>query len=257
MMIKRLIGIVAALFCATAAHAGEPVHVYGAGGPAPAMKAAAEAFQSKHGVRVEVVAGPTPAWLGAAKADADLLYSGAENMMTGFIGQFGDAIDPGSVRPLYLRPSSILVRSGNPSHIHGLADLLRPGHRILVVEGAGQTGLWEDMAGRSGRIGDVAALRRNIVVFAHNSAEARADWVNDPSLDAWIIWNIWQVSNPTLAENIPVEREYRIYRDAGVALTRKGQANPDARAFVDFLASPEGAKIFARWGWVTPAGEAR
>jgi accessory colonization factor AcfC len=255
-MFRNLIGITVAVLCATYARAAEPLHVYGPGGPAPAMKAAAQAFQTEHGVRVEVVAGPTPAWLGVAKADADVVYSGAENMMTAFIGQFGDAIDPDSVRPLYLRPSAILVRPGNPGQIHGLRDLLRPGHRVLVVDGAGQTGLWEDMAGRSGQISAVAALRKNIVVFAHNSAEARADWVQDPSLDAWISWNIWRVSNPTLAETIPVEPEYRIYRDVGVALTRKGQANPDARAFVDFLASPEGAKIFARWGWVTPAGEA-
>src|SRR5258706_293591 len=154
-MIKRLIGIFAALFCATSAYAGEPLHVYGPGGPAPAIKTAAAAFQSERGIQVEVVAGPAPAWSDTAKGDADLVYSGAENMMTAFIGQFGDAMDPGSVRPLYLRPSSILVRPDNPGHIHGLSDLFRPGHRILVVEGAGQTGLWEDMAGRSGGIGDV------------------------------------------------------------------------------------------------------
>ena len=28
---------------------------------------------------------------------------------------------------------------------------------------------------------------------ARNSAEAKATWVADPSIDAWLIWNIWQV----------------------------------------------------------------
>jgi accessory colonization factor AcfC len=249
-MSNRLLAVAAVLF-AGGAQAATPLHVYGPGGPAPAMKEAAKAFQAR-GAEVDVVSGPTPTWLGAASANADLIYSGSETMMTGFIAQLG-AIDPASVQPLYLRPSAILVRPGNPEHIRGLADLFRPGHHVLIVDGAGQTGLWEDMAGRLGQIGSVTALRRNITVFAKTSADAKTAWIKDPSIDAWIIWNIWQVSNPTIAQVVPVEPEYRIYRDTGVAMTRKGEANPDARAFANFLASPAGAKIFARWGWMAPA----
>ena len=68
-----------------------------------------------------------------------------------------------------------------------------------------------------------------------------------------MIWNIWQVANPKLADLVEIEPEYRIYRDAGVALTRRGRNNPQAQAFIDFLASAEGAAIFAKWGWVTTA----
>nr|WP_144290115.1 substrate-binding domain-containing protein [Ideonella sp. A 288] len=41
----------------------------------------------------------------------------------------------------------------------------------------------------------------------------------------------------------------RIYRDTGVVLTRKGKTEPQAAAFVEYLKSAEGQKIFARWGW--------
>jgi accessory colonization factor AcfC len=34
-----------------------------------------------------------------------------------------------------------LVRPGNPKHIGGVKTLLGPGHRILVVNGAGHQGL--------------------------------------------------------------------------------------------------------------------
>lgn len=37
---------------------GSTLKVYGPGGPAPAMKAAARAFSEEHKVAVEVVAGP-------------------------------------------------------------------------------------------------------------------------------------------------------------------------------------------------------
>ena len=87
-------------------------------------------------------------------------------MMTDFIGALGDKVDTMTVRPLYLRPAAILVRPGNPGHIAGIKDLMKPGHHVLVVNGAGQNGLWEDIVGRTGDIGAVRAFRRNVVTYA-------------------------------------------------------------------------------------------
>lgn len=235
----------------------DTLHVYGPGGPLPAMKEAAAEFSRIRGVTVEVVGGPTPQWLEKAKSDADIIFSGAENMMTDFIGQLKDApagkIDVATVDPLYIRPSAILVRPGNPKHIRRFEDLLRPGLKTLVVQGAGQTGMWEDMAGRTGNIAIVRALRRNIGAVASNSADARKIWTDDRSYDAWIIWNIWQVANPTLADVVPVAPKWRIYRDCGTALTVRGRDKASARGFLEFLRSREGARIFAKWGWMTRA----
>ena len=229
------------------------LHVYGPGGPAPAMKEAAATFAKARNIHVEVTAGPTAEWKALANKDADLIFSGSESMMTDFLAAFPD-LDPATVRPLYLRPSAILVRPGNPKRIKGVGDLLAPGRRILVVQGSGQGGLWEDVAGRLGDIRSVRAMRANIVMFAGNSGEAKKSWQTDPSIDAWLIWNIWQVANPRLADMVEIEPQYRIHRDTGVALTRRGRSNPQAQAFVDFLASHEGVKIFAKWGWMTGDG---
>ncbi|MDT7953901.1 MAG: substrate-binding domain-containing protein [Acetobacteraceae bacterium] len=237
---------------ASGAHAAETLHVYGPGGPLPAMREAAATFGKTAGVDVQVTAGPTPQWLPQAKQDADLIFSGSEVMMSDFIAAMPDQIDPATVTPLYLRPSAVLVRPGNPRHIAGIADLLHPGHRILVVNGAGQQGLWEDVAGRLGDLASVKAFRANIAVVAKNSAEAKQAWTEDKTLDAWLIWGIWQVANPTLADQVAVEPEYRIYRDTGLALTRRGETRPGAKQFAAFLASPEGARIFAKWGWMAP-----
>lgn len=238
----------AALAFATPAYAG-PVHVFGPGGPAPAMKEAAATFSKLRGVQVEVVAGPTAVWIDAAKQTGDVIFSGSETMMTDLQAVMGDRIDPATIKPLYLRVSNILVRPGNPKKIQGLNDLFRPGHRVLVVNGAGQNGLWEDMAGRTGDIAKVRALRSNIIGYAKNSAEAKQAWVADPSLDAWIIWGIWQKANPALADVVAVEEPYRIYRDVGAGLTVTGKANPDAVAFAAWLATPAARTIFVKWGW--------
>ncbi|MDQ0470219.1 substrate-binding domain-containing protein [Labrys wisconsinensis] len=243
--------VLAAISWGGSSFAAEPLHVYGPGGPLPAMNEAAATFGKAHGIDVIVTAGPTPQWVDKAKQDADVIFSGSEVMMSDFIKAVPD-IDPSSVKPLYLRAAAILVRPGNPGHIQGLADLLKPGHRIIVVNGAGQQGLWEDVAGRRGDIESVKAFRSNIAVVAGNSAEAKAAWTKDPTLDAWLIWTIWQKANPTLADQVAVEPDYAIYRDAGVALTERGQTRMEAKQFVQFLESPQGAKIFQKWGWIIP-----
>ncbi|MEC5214874.1 accessory colonization factor AcfC [Polaromonas sp. CG_9.5] len=238
---------------ATHAEAKEAINVYGPGGPAPAMQEAAKAFGEAHNVTVNVTAGPTTQWLEKAKQDADIVFSGAENMMSDFAKALPGAFELRDAEPLYLRPVAILVRPGNPKNIRGFHDLLKPGVKVLTVAGAGQTGLWEDVAGRTGDIGMVRAFRKNMVFpEAANSGAAKQQWIEHKDIDAWLIWNIWQVANPNLAEVVQMDEPFRIYRDAGVVLTRKGSATPLAKDFAEFLRSPAGAKIFAKWGWDAP-----
>ncbi|HWE43702.1 MAG TPA: substrate-binding domain-containing protein [Gemmatimonadaceae bacterium] len=253
--------------------AAETLFVYGPGGPLPAMKELAAAFEREHGIHVVVTGGPTPQWLARARSNADVIFSGAENMMTDFVKQLGDTgraagdsagagapagrIDEATIRPLYLRPVAMLVRPGNPKRIRRFEDLLKPGMKVLVVQGAGQTGLWEDVAGRTGDIEVVRAFRRNIGAVAGNSGMAKERWTTDSTFDAWLIWNIWQVANPKLAQAVPIAERWLIYRDAGVALTMKGRERQHAREFAAYLESPAGARVFAKWGWVTGAPRAR
>ena len=49
--------------------AAQTLKAYGPGGPAPAMKEAAQAFEKKSGIKVEITAGPTPQWKDKATAD--------------------------------------------------------------------------------------------------------------------------------------------------------------------------------------------
>ena len=245
----RLLGGGAIALLAASGALAQTLHMYGPGGPAPVMKEAAAAFERAGGAKIEVVAGPTPQWLPQAKSDADLVYSGSETMMTDFVVALEPQLSHREVTPLYLRPLAMLVRPGNPRRIRSFEDLLRPGTSILVVNGAGQNGAWEDAAGRKGDIRTVKALRANIAAYARNSAEAKATWTADPSIDVWLIWNIWQVASPALADVVEIAPDYAIYRDTGVAITSRGKDKPQAQKFVEFLQSPAGAAIFAKWGW--------
>ena len=228
------------------------VRVFGPGGPAPAMKAAATAFERSHpGVTVEITAGPTPQWLDAARATGDVIYSGSEAMMADFQRDLAGVLDAATIEPLYLRPAVILVRPGNPDHIQGFRALLKPGIKVMVVNGAGQVGLWEDIAGRDGRIATLRAFRRNIVYAAPNSALALKRWQDDPAIQAWLIYNIWAIAHPGVAQIVPLEPHDRLYRDCGVGLTMRGKASAAAREFVAFLKGTQGQAIFRHWGWQT------
>jgi accessory colonization factor AcfC len=161
-------------------------------------------------------------------------------------------IDASTIRTLYLRPSAILVRPGNPKAIRGIRALAKPGVRILVVQGAGQVGMWEDAAGRTGDVNLVNGIRRNIGFIAPNSGEAKTAWGSDTAFDAWLIWSIWQKESPASADLVQTEPEHTIYRSCGVAGTLRSERKALAAEFSDFLQSPEGQKIFVKWGWRAP-----
>lgn len=249
-----LVAFVAAPLAGAQDDAPVVLRAYGPGGPAPAMKEAAEAFGKIRGnVKVEVTAGPTPTWKNSARKNADLIFSGAEYMMTDFVQKdLVGLIDTATIRTLYLRPSAILVRPGNPKGINGVKDLAKPGLKVLVVQGAGQIGMWEDVAGRAGDVKLVDGVRRNIGFYAANSGEAKKRWGEDASFDAWLIWTIWQKESPALADVVATEAEYTIYRSCGIATSTRSTHKDLAKQFADFLQSPEGQAIFVRHGWLKP-----
>ena len=237
---------------ASNASAQDVLHMYGPLGPSPAFKEAAMVFGDRHNMRLEVVAGPIDDWLDRAKDDADLVFSSAEFMMSAFTRAKELHIDQLSVTPLYLRPSAILVRPGNPKRIQDFPDLLRPGVKVMVVSGSGQVGLWEDMAGKLGNIQTLRAFRRNIVFFAANSGEAKRAWRENEDIDAWLTWSIWYMPVRDHAQHIEVSTDYRVFRQCSVALTERGTDKPLAKQFINFLMSSEAANIFGTWGWLTP-----
>ncbi len=229
------------------------VRAYGPSGPVPAMQEAAKAFEKKRGIPVEIRAGATPIWKDRAMNDADLIFSGSQCMMTDFVQkQLPGLIDTSTILTLYLRPSAILVRPGNPKGIKGIKDLAKPGIRVLVVQGAGQVGMWEDVVGRTGNVKLLESVRRNIGFFASNSNEAKNLWASDPTYDVWLVWTIWQKENPDAADLIEIEPGHTIYRSCGIAVTNRSERKALGKEFIDFLQSPAGQTIFVKWGWLAP-----
>ena len=149
------------------------VRLYGAGGPHTAFQKVADAWMAETGKKVEITAGPEKTWSAKAQADADIIWGTSEQSMTAFLETYR-SFKSEQVDPVYIRPAIIAVKKGNPKGIKGFDDLLADGVRIVVTEGAGVantsgTGVWEDVAGRLGKLDDIRAMRRNIVAFPHGS----------------------------------------------------------------------------------------
>ena len=196
-----------------------------------------------------MIAGPESKWTADAQADADILWGTSEQSMTAFLLTY-TAFDPAKVEPIYLRPTVIAVKAGNPLNIDDFDDLLADGVRVVVTEGAGVyntsgTGTWEDVAGRLGSLDDISDLRRNIVAYALGSG-ASYGVISNGDADAWITWPNWPITKDDL-DMVELSEDRVIYRDVNVVLSP--DADPEAQAFLDFLITDEAQELMATEGW--------
>jgi accessory colonization factor AcfC len=224
----------------------EPLRVYGPGGPLTPVRACGERYTRAKGIAVKVDGGPEEAWIAKAEQDGDVVFGGAEYMLTDLARRRPGLLDLSTRASLWDRPAAILVRKGNPLKIRGLEDLARPGVKLLDVTGAGQTGLWEDLAGRRGLI---PAIQRNIALATYNTAEGIAAWRAQPELDAWITFASWYDRLRDEADLVQLPAGERVYRGTPVAVTRRSTNRDRALAFVAFLGSEECHTLFRAAGW--------
>lgn len=235
------LGLLTGLFAAD-------LNVYGAGGPAPVIKELAKLFQEKTGKEIDVIAGPTPVWQDKAKQNADVFFSGSSLMTNTFASIFSDKIDSKDIQVLNIRESGILVRPNNPKKIHSFADILKKGVSVLVVDGSGQHGLWEDMALKNAKVSNLEKLRKNIKVFAKNSGEAMQAWNNDKNIDAMIIWKHWKSPQTKF---IPAGKSNVIYRASEIVVAKDSKNKKLADEFIDFLRSKPAQKVWIEKGWIS------
>lgn len=225
---------------------GAGLNVYGPGGPLGPMKECAEKFGRDQGIKVNVIGGPESEWIDRAKRDGDVIFGGAEYMLTQLTLKYPDLVDGKTRAELYARAAGILVRKGNPKRIQSLEDLAKDGVKLIDVNGAGQLGLWEDMAGRKGLI---PGIQKNFALSVDSSAKAIEKWKAMPELDAWITYESWYYRLKDVTDLVQLPEEEKLYRGTPIALTKVSAKKRQAQQFVDFLKSGEGHKVFQKWGW--------
>ena len=227
------------------------IRLYGACGPQNALRQVADVWERGGGLKVKITCGPEPSWSQQAQLDADIIWGTSEQSMTAFLQSF-PGFPSKDVVPVYLRPAIIAVKTGNPRRIQRFEDLLQSGIRIVVTEGSGVantsgTGVWEDIAGRLGRLEDIKRFRRNIVDFSTGSG-ASFKAFQRLDADAWITWPEWVVDNPKILQAVTISSDRSIWRDLNIAVSTS--ADPQASSLLQFLVSNEAQKLMRSAGYV-------
>lgn len=224
----------------------DTLRIYGPGGPYGPMKECAMQFGKTYNVQVSVMAGPETVWIDNAQENSDIIFGGAEYMLSQFNFRHPELLNNGTRTTLYTRPSGVLVRPGNPKKLEKAEDLFRDDVKILVVSGAGQTGLWEDMFGKTDQLQEVFL---NIYKVAYNGKNAIELWKQHPEIDAWITWESWHYRLQGITELVKLSEKYTIYRGTPVAVTKQTENKVLAEKFIAYLKSSDAREIFEKWGW--------
>ncbi|WP_455200589.1 extracellular solute-binding protein [Kaarinaea lacus] len=204
-------------------------------------------YKEKHGVNIEIVSGAaSQAWIKQAQKTGDIIVCGAEYQLNQILRSSPGLIDKASRTSLYPRMSGILVRKGSNKKIASFSDLGQPNLKLIVVDGADQSGLWEDMTAKREM---VAKIQNNILVSAKSNTEAIEQWNSNKDLDAWITFQSWHYYVKGSAHLIKVLDHYKRLRGTPVAIMSKSKNKFQAQKFIEFLKAKENLNIYQKWGW--------
>ena len=165
-------------------------------------------------------------------------------------------VDPKTTRILTYLVPAIGVQPGNPKGIRTLADLAKPGLRVGIGNPESVcVGLYAVELLDHNRL--LPEVRKNIVTHASSCAATEA-LVAMKKVDAVIGWEVFSNWNPGKIETVflkPSEIPRLAYITAAVSTYTMNRTA--SQKFIDFLASVEGGKVFAKWGYAVTEQAAR
>ncbi len=234
--------------------------VFAAASLAEAFEAVAEAYEAAHpGVTVQLhLAGSQQlAQQLRLGAPADVLATAGLPPMQAAVE--AGRVDPGAPRACARNRLVAVAPAGNPVRLDRLADLARPGLRLVLADAVVPAGAYTQAflekasahsvpPGLGVDFGD--RVRANVVSYEQN-VRAVLTKVRLGEADAGIVYASDVVAAPdlvrlTIPEALNVEAVYAI------APLADSPRPAEAQAFVAFVCSPEGRRLLARHGLLPP-----
>lgn len=149
-------------------------------------------------------------------------------------------------KPVVYHTPALAVPKGNPVHIQNLADLAKPGVRVV---------LGDSKANPMGKLSDQVLEKAGILTQVNNNVTARTATINElvvylslKQADAAIIGkeNYPQFKDKVDLVSVPELEQTKMV--VPVALLSVSQQADTARQFVDFAASDEALRIWVKYG---------
>jgi molybdate transport system substrate-binding protein len=240
------------------AHGADALLVYAGSASKPPTEEAAKLFEQKTGIKVELVFGGSGFMLAQMKLakQGDIYFPGSSDYMEKAKREGTVFADTEKVI-VYLVPAINVVK-GNPLGIRKLQDLTKPGIRIAIANPEGVClGVYAvEIIENVFTIAEKAAFKSNLVNYTE-SCEKTATAISLKMADAVIGWSVFESWDPLRIQNVrlPASQIPRIGY-IPIAISRYAKNRNNAQRFLDFIAGPEGRKIFARHKYFTSAKEA-
>lgn len=221
----------------------------------PAMEEAADAFQEKTGIEVYLNFSGSGTMLSQMKISksGDLYIPGSPDFMAMAVKD--GVAESDSIKIIAYLVPAILVPRGNPKNIQSLSDLAMPGIEVGIGNPESVcVGLYAyEIMEYSGLMEEIEP---NIVTHAESCSKT-ATLVALNSVDAILGWRVFASWHDTVdVVYLEPEQLPRLAYIPG-AVSTYTQNKENARKFLDFLVSPEGQEIFAKWGYIATEEEAR
>jgi len=242
----------AVLFAQSNRRQPKELHVFAGAANTPPLIEAAKLYEKRYGVKVWLTFGGSGVALSQMKLarKGDVYIPGSDDYMEKAIKE--GIVDPKSVRVICWLVPVINVPKGNPKGIRSLEDLTKPGMRVAIAvpgsvclgdvakEILERAGLWEK-------------VKPNIVMQAKDCADLAAQ-IKLGTVDAIIGWDVFAYWYPdTPMDNIPIPPEINRVRHIPAGVTVFARDKKEAQRFVNFLASVEGKRCYAKCGYcITP-----
>jgi molybdate transport system substrate-binding protein len=224
----------------------------------PPTEEAAKAFSAQTGIPVDLVFGGSGYVLSQMKLSrqGDLYFPGSSDYME--IAKRQKLVDPATEKVVVYLVPAINVPKGNPKNIRSLSDLTRPGLRVAIANPDGVcVGAYAvEILEKNFTPEEKKAFRKNLVNYTASCSKT-ANAVSLRQADAVIGWRVFGHWNPDRIETIPLKRD-QLARIGyiPIAVSRYSKHPELARKFIDFLLSPQGQKIFAKYHYFASPQEA-
>jgi sulfate/thiosulfate transport system substrate-binding protein len=155
---------------------------------------------------------------------------------------------------------ALVVRKGNPKGIHTWDDLVKPGVQVITPNPFSSGGArWNVMGAYGAQVEQgksqaeatayLARLFENVPVQDKSAREALQTFVGGKG-DAMIAYENEAIAAQQAGQPVDyVVPDQTILIENPIAVVTRGRHQTQAKAFVDFLRSPEGQGIFAQKGY--------
>jgi len=255
----RLLIIMAVLMMNTQGFAeSKSLLVFAGSASKPPTEEAAKVFESKTGVKVDLLFGGSGYVLSQMMLakKGDLYFPGSSDFME-TAKKKGAVYNETERKVVYLVPA-INVRKGNPKNIRKLSDLTAPGLRVAIARpdtvcvGLYAVEIIENNLAKE----QIKALRKNIVNYTE-SCEKTATTISLHTADAVLGWSVFQYWDPERIETVNLAKE-EISRVGyiPIAISRYTKDRGAAQKFIDFILSDEGKAIFRKYHYFMSPEEA-